>query len=321
MRKALYLATIPLALFTGAASAAFTVADRVVADEKAVFATVESLEVVPALVRTGGTIASLAVREGDHVERDQVLALVADPKLLLQQAALDAQITGLQAQLAQAKLELGRAEALLRSGAVSRSNYDALVTGANVASATLTARIADRRVVEQQLTEGAVLAPTAGRVLKVPVTPGSVVLTGEAVATIAQQDFVLRLEVPERHARGLKAGDTVRLDPEDQKSAASGSITLVYPQIQNGRVTADAKVAGLGDYFVGQRIRVWISGGDRHAVIVPANLITTRFGLDYARIGAVEVPVQRGLARPLPDMPNGLEILSGLKAGDVLVQP
>ena len=120
MRKALYLATIPLALFTGAASAAFTVADRVVADEKAVFATVESLEVVPARVRTGGTIASLAVREGDHVERDQVLALVADPKLLLQQAALDAQITGLQAQLAQAKLELGRAEALLRSGAVSR---------------------------------------------------------------------------------------------------------------------------------------------------------------------------------------------------------
>ena len=95
----------------------------------------------------------------------------------------------------------------------------------------------------------------------------------------------------------------------------------MYPQIQNGRVSADAEVAGLGDYFVGQRIRVWISGGARHAVIVPASYIITRFGLDYARIGGVEVPVQRGLARALPEMPDGLEILSGLRAGDVLVQP
>ena len=321
MRKALFLATTALALFSGVAQAAFTVTDRVVADEKAVFATVESREMVPARVRTGGTIASLAVKEGDSVRRDQVLAVVADPKLLLQQVALEAQITGLQAQLAQAKLELGRAEALLRSGAVSRSNYDALVTGANVARATLAARMADRDVVEQQLAEGKVLAPTAGRVLKVPVTPGSVVLTGEAVATIAEQDFVLRLQVPERHARELQAGDAVRLDPEDQKSAGTGRITLVYPQIQNGRVSADAEVAGLGDYFVGQRIRVWISGGARHAVIVPASYIITRFGLDYARIGGVEVPVQRGLARALPEMPDGLEILSGLRAGDVLVQP
>ena len=318
MRKALFLATTALALFSGVAQAAFTVTDRVVADEKAVFATVESREMVPARVRTGGTIASLAVKEGDRVARDQVLAVVADPKLLLQQAA---QIDGLQAQLAQARLDLGRAEALLRSGAVSRSNYDALVTGANVARATLAARMADRDVVEQQLAEGKVLAPTAGRVLKVPVTPGSVVLTGEAVATIAEQDFVLRLQVPERHARDLKAGDAVRLDPEAQAAPATGRISLVYPQIQNGRVSADAEVAGLGDYFVGQRIRVWISGGARHAVIVPASYIITRFGLDYARIGGVEVPVQRGLARALPEMPDGLEILSGLRAGDVLVQP
>ena len=48
MRKALTLAATTLALFSGTAYADFTVADRVVADEKAVFATVESLDVVPA---------------------------------------------------------------------------------------------------------------------------------------------------------------------------------------------------------------------------------------------------------------------------------
>ncbi len=111
---------------------------------------------------------------------------------------------------------------------------------------------------EKQLAEGSVLAPTSGRVLKVPVTPGTVVLPGEPVAMIAEQNYVLRLRVPERHARFLKAGDPVRLEREDraEDSPRFGAIRLVYPQIEDGRVVADATVQGLGDYFVGERIRV-----------------------------------------------------------------
>ena len=138
----------------------------------------------------------------------------------------------------------------------------------------------------------------------------------------------MRLRVPERHARFLKAGDPVRLDGEDlaQGAAGFGTITLVYPQIQDGRVVADARVAGIGDYFVGERVRVWISGGERKTFIVPSSYILTRFGLDYARVRKsdgtiVDVPVQRGRELPRPDMLNALEILSGLQSGDVLVQP
>ena len=35
----------------------------------------------------------------------------------------------------------------------------------------------------------------------------------------------------------------------------------------------------------------------------------------------MDVPVQRGRELPRPDMPDGIEILSGLNAGDRLVQP
>ncbi len=329
MRKAVFLAAASLLLFPGSllAAATFTVEPVNSADDKAVFATVESIDVVPARVRTGGTIASLSVKQGDRVERDQVVAVVGDQKLILQQAALDAQIAGLKAQLAQAQTELGRAESLVRSGAVSRAQFDSATTAANVAANMLKARNAERAVLDQQLAEGQVLAPTAGRVLTVPVTVGSVVLSGEPVATIAQQDFVLRLRVPERHARFLKTGDPVRLDGEDlaQGAAGFGTITLVYPQIQDGRVVADARVAGIGDYFVGERVRVWISGGERKTFIVPSSYILTRFGLDYARVRksdgtTVDVPVQRGREQPRPDMPSALEILSGLQPGDILVQ-
>jgi RND family efflux transporter MFP subunit len=305
----------------------FVVAPKVVADEKAVFATVESANVVPARARIGGTVVSLAVKEGDAVKQGQVVATVGDEKLALQMKSLDAQISALEAQFAQAQTDFTRAEDLFSRGTIPKTTLDQARTAFNVASNTLKARTAERSVIEQQVTEGKVLAPTAGRVLKVPVTTGTVILPGETVATVAEQHFILRLRVPERHARFLKAGDSVRIDGEElgKSGAQFGTIRLVYPQIEDGRVIADATVANLGDYFVGERIRVWVSGGERTTVIVPAAFIITRFGIDYARVRkgneVIDVPVQRGRAQPRPDMPDALEILSGLRNGDVLVHP
>jgi RND family efflux transporter MFP subunit len=303
----------------------FTVAPKTVADEKAVFATVESANIVPARARIGGTVAELSVKEGDEVKQGQIVATVGDEKLVLQMKSLDAQIAGLEAQLTQAQSDLTRAEDLFSKGTIPKTRLDEARTAFNVATNAHRARIAERSVIEQQLAEGKVLAPTAGRVLQVPVTAGTVILAGEPVARIAEKNFVLRLRVPERHARFLKAGDTVRIDSEElgANGAKFGTIKLVYPQIEDGRVVADALVDGLGDYFVGERIRVWVSSGERTSVIVPASFIVTRFGIDYARLrrgnSAIDVPVQRGRELPRPDMPDALEILSGLKAGDVLV--
>jgi RND family efflux transporter MFP subunit len=303
----------------------FAVAPSTVADEKAVFATVESARIVPARARIGGTVAELAVKDGDRVERGQVLATVGDEKLVLQLKSLDAQIAGLDAQVKQAQTDFDRIEGLVERGTVPRTRLDETRTVLNVAQNAQRARVAERSVVQQQLSEGQVLAPASGRVLKVPVTVGAVLLAGEPVATIAEGGFVLRLRVPERHARYLKAGDPIRLAGEDIGNSGSGrgTIKLVYPQLEDGRVVADAAVEGLGDYFVGERIRVWISGGERTAFIVPARFVVTRFGVDYVRVRKdgntiVDVPVQRGRELPRPDMPDGLEILSGLTAGDRL---
>jgi RND family efflux transporter MFP subunit len=316
-----------ITLTHAAPAASLLVAPETVADEKAVFATVESSNVIPARARIGGTVARLGVKEGDKVTQGQVLASVGDEKLILQMKSLDAQIAGLQAQLAQAQTDLARAESLFERGTIPRTRLDEARTAHNVAGNAMKARTAERAVIQQQLTEGDVLAPAAGRVLKVPVTAGTVILPGETVASIAEQNFVLRLRVPERHARFLKVGDTVRIDGRElgQSAPLFGKIRLVYPQIEDGRVVADATVEGLGDYFVGERIRVWVSGGERAAFIIPAGLIVTRFGVDYVKVqkdgATIDVPVQRGRVHPRPNMADGVEILSGLKAGDQLVQP
>jgi RND family efflux transporter MFP subunit len=324
---AMTMGFLVLAAHAAQAQQSFTVEPHMVADEKAVFATVESTNVVPARARIGGTVAELNVKEGNEVKQGQVVATVGDEKLVLKLKSLDAQIAGLEAQLAQAKTDLDRAQDLFSKGTIPKARFDQAQTAFNVASNAHRARIAERSVVEQQLAEGKVLAPTGGRVLKVPVTTGTVILPGETIASIAEKNFVLRLRVPERHALHMKAGDSIRVDSTElgANGAKFGTIKLVYPQIQDGRVIADAKVAGLGDYFVGERIRVWVAAGKRESIVVPASFIITRFGIDYARVrkdgNVIDVPVQRGRLMPRPDMPDALEILSGLKAGDVLVKP
>lgn len=309
------------------AAETFTVARQSTADEKAVFATVESLSVVPARSRIGGTIAQLNVREGDHVTRGQPVAVVADEKLSLQMKSLDAQVAALQAQVDQANIDYTRTEGLVDRGIMPRTKLDETRTALNVADNALRARKAERDVIQQQFNEGQVLAPADGRVLKRTVAVGSVVLPGDTVETVAQQDFKLRLRVPERHARFLKVGDAVRIDGSEtgDQASRSGIIDLVYPLIEDGRVVADAKVDGLGEYFVGDRLRVWISGGERPAFVVPARFVTTRFGIDYVSVqspgGTVDVPVQRGRPLPSPEVTDGLEILSGVRSGDILVHP
>jgi multidrug efflux pump subunit AcrA (membrane-fusion protein) len=253
------------------------------------------------------------------------LATVGDEKLVLRLRSLDAQIAGLDAQVAQAQTDFTRIEGLVERGTLPRIRFEEARTALNVAQNAYRSRVAERSVVQQQLSEGQVLAPADGRVLKVTVTIGTVLLPGEPVATIAERNFILRLRVPERHARFLKAGDPIRLDGEEigQSGPRFGTIRLVYPQIEDGRVVADATVEGLGDYFVSERIRVWISGGERSAFVIPASFVVTRFGVDYVRLRkdertVVDVPVQRGRDLPRPDMPDGLEILSGLTIGDRL---
>ena len=324
-RAALGLAAVLLLSPAAGAADRFTVAVQTVSDLKAVFASVESVNVVPARARIGGGVGELAVTDGDKVAGGDTVAKVADEKLALQIKSLDAEIAGLKAQFDQAEINMARAEDLFARGTIAKATYDQARTALDVATQALGARTAGRSVVEQQVSEGAVLAPTAGRVLKVPVTVGTVVLAGETIAEVAEEHYVLRLSVPERHARHMKAGDAVRLDAVGGE-APVGRITLVYPEIADGRVTADAEVAGLGDYFVGERVRVWVSSSTRPAIVVPADFVTTRFGADHVLLDAggetpVEVPVQRGEPFALPDLPNGLEILSGLKAGDVLVRP
>ncbi len=289
-------------------------------DEKAITATVEPAHELTARARIGGTIVSLSVKEGDRVTAGQELAVIADEKLVLQRQAIDSRIQSQQSQRDKAKADYDRAVELMKRGVGTQVQVDATKTALDVADRTLSAMASDRGVLLQQMKEGAALAPGAGRVLKTPATEGSVVMPGETIATIAEDHYILRLQLPERHARFMRAGDLVHIGERGSGQSGAlkeGRVRIVYPEIQGGRVIADVEAPDVGDYFVGERTRVYVSTGERRTIVVPRAAVYRRAGVDYARLkDGGEVVVQLGSGDD-----RTVEILAGLKDGDEVVTP
>lgn len=291
-----------------------------ITDWKAVYGQIEARDQVPARARIGGTLVALTATEGDQVTAGQQIGKIVDETINYQLKSVDAQLQALQVQLDNAKTELTRGEELLSRGVTTTQRLDALRTQVDVLTNQIAATKANRQVIAQRATEGLVLAPIAGRVLTVPVTKGSVVMPGEAVATVGGGGFFLRLSVPERHAAFMKQGAAISI--ETPQGSAEGHLAKIYPLIEGGRVTADVEVKNLPDSFVNARVLVRLPVGERKALLVPASAVTTRLGLDYVEVMEGGDKVMRTVVPGSRSTVNGVdmvEILSGLAAGDRLV--
>ena len=287
---------------------------------KAVYGQIQPRNTVLARARLGGTMVGLSVTEGDLVKAGDVIAEVKDQKIDFQIKAVDAQLQGLNASMNDARVELERAERLVRSGATSTQRLDQLSTQLDVITNQVRQAEAQRSLLVQQTSEGAVVAPSDGRVISVPVTRDAVVMAGETIATIAGGGLFLRLAIPERHAHELSQGARIRIEAAGER--LEGELVKIYPQIEGGRVTADVEVDDLETDFVAARVLVELPVGNRQALVVPSTSLSSRAGIDFVAVRegdkVVERAVVAGNALEL-DGQEHIEILSGLVVGDVVV--
>lgn len=287
---------------------------------KAVYGQIQPRNSVLARARLGGTVVKLNVTEGDLVKAGDVIAEVKDDKIDFQIKAVDAELQGLKASMNDAQVELDRADRLVRSGATSTQRLDQLRTQLDVITNQVRQAEAQRSLLVQQTSEGAVLAPSDGRVISVPVTRDAVVMAGETVATIAGGGFFLRLAIPERHAHQLSQGAPISIEAGGER--LEGELVKIYPQIEGGRVTADVEVDGLDTDFVAARVLVELPIGNRDALLVPSSSLSSRAGIDFVAVREGDQVVERAVVAGMPleiDGEEEIEILSGLAAGDVVV--
>jgi len=296
-----------------------TVQSQTVADLKPVPATLTTRDMAEARARIPGVLVSLSVKAGDMVRQGQVIGRVKDDRLALQTGAFDAQVSAAAAEAARANADLSRIRYLFSRGVYAQARLDQVEAQAKAANANLTAARAQRGASAELGAQGAILAPAAGRVLVADVPVGSVVMAGQTLARITAGPMVVRIELPEGQARALKVGDVVQLAAEDLRGVtAQGAITEVYPSVTGGQVTADVSAPGLPQDLIGQRVRAQIKVGERQALVLPRSYVVTRFGIDYARLVRADTVSETPIQTTAGPTAATVEVLSGLRAGDVL---
>lgn len=320
-----FLAATAMTLLAGVAAAqTLDIETSTVMDYRPVVARIEAGDTATARSRLQGVVSRLTIDEGDVVSANQVVAVVTDGTLAPQLAALSSRIQGLESQIRQAEEDLARNEALFKEGFFPKARLDEQRTGLDVLKRNLSSAQSERRALSARQAEGQIRAPADSRVTKVNVVEGSIVSPGEVIASFATLDGIVRLSLPERHAAQMSEGETVTLRlPARDGDLQTATIVKVYPELRNGEVIADATVPGGLKALVGERVDVLAPVGERRAIRVPKDYVSTRYGVDFVRVLVgdrfVEAPV--ALAAPLADTDGQYEILSGLRPGDRIEKP
>jgi len=292
-------------------------------DYKTISAVLTNRDVGDARARIGGTLQRVLVREGEQVRRGQLLAVVSDQRLTLEAQAGGAGVAAAEAAAVRARADLERAQFLFERGVFAQARMDAVQAEAQAAEAQLRAAQAQAGAAGAVAAQGRVHAPADGRVTRLPIPRDAVVMPGDIVVAISTGARVLRITVPEGEAGLLEEGKEIRIQSEDGAPPRTARVRQVYPAIDNGLVTADLDAAAFEGEFIGARVRVLAPVGERQAIVIPERYIAVRYGVDYVRLWregeVIDAPVQRGARTPMDAMEDGVEILSGLRAGDQIL--
>jgi HlyD family secretion protein len=261
------------------------------------------------------------------------------------QKQLASEIELLALDLEASKVKLERYQRLLKLGAVSASDLNAVelavkrtqielrqhresvagsqaATETDIAGARLQAQVLRKALAQQQdlLAQAQVRAPFPGMVTWLVTDIGASVDAGQQVARVSElRNFRVEASVSDFYARYLEPGQLVRVAYSGQSMA--GRVQTILPEIKDGTVTLVVTLARPDDALLRNRLRV-----DAFVVTAQkAGALIADTGPAFNGKGRQDVfVVEGGRARRVPvDLGLGdghaVEFLSGVRAGDRLI--
>lgn len=255
----------------------------------------------------------------DHVELEQVSSVKTARAVLDEAAKNRKRIRELSQQGVISQSELETAET---SHEVAASRYTTTLEETRSQLALLAQRRAEVDIARQRLTDTAIQAPFDGAVQERKANLGEYLIVGAPVVTLVRMDPLrLRLEVPEREALHVRAGQTVRLIVEGGTNEFTGAIKRLSPAIneQNRMLVVEADVRNSGSLRPGLFVRaeIVIATQDQAITVPPSAVITFAgvqkvFALKDGK--AIEKPVVTGRRGE-----DWVELVKGLSAGETVV--
>jgi RND family efflux transporter MFP subunit len=241
--------------------------------------------------------------------------------------------------LDEARVSRDRSAKLVEQGVVARSDFDAADASYKVAlsryqdaieeirnrQALMAQRRSELSLARQQLADTSVYAPLDGVVQEKRASVGEYLAAGAPVVNIVKMDPLrLRAEVPEREAKNVRSGQSVRVTLDGDTTVYLGQIMRLSPVIaqQSRMLLVEADVRNNGKLRPGAFAHAEIVTNDAQmAATVPNRAIVTFAGIEKVIVvqngKALEKPVTTGRR-------NGdwTEIVAGVNVGDqVIVDP
>lgn len=167
-----------------------------------------------------GKITKIYLKEGQKVEKGELLLKVNDSEL---QAQL---------QRAQYRLNLAtevekRQKKLLQKGGISQENYDATLNEVNVLKSEI-------ELIKAQIEKTEIRAPFSGVVGLKYVSSGSFISSSTRIASLQNINPVkIDFSVPERYVSRVKEGDEITFTVQGVQQEFSGEIYAIEPKIES----------------------------------------------------------------------------------------
>jgi RND family efflux transporter MFP subunit len=256
------------------------------------FVATKEIDVRP---RVSGFLQEVHFREGDTVEKGQLL-FVIDPAPF--QAEVDrsrAQLNQAEASLALAAGQLSRGETLFKAGAMSAEEFDRRRESVASARASRDAARAALRANQLSLGYTRVYAPISGRISDTTIDPGNLVQSGESVLTriVALDPIHFEFAAAEGLLSGAGGprltGDeevAVKLEGEDGYTHI-GRLDFIDNAIdpRTGTIRGRAVFVNDGSFTPGQygRLRVLTAAGEP-SLLVPETAISTDQSRKYVLV-------------------------------------
>lgn len=257
---------------------------------------------------TGGQLVAIYVKEGSYVKPGQVIAKLKGDKQ-------DVGLNNAQATLDNAKLALSRFEAAYKTGGVTALQLD---------QARLAVKNAQAQMRSAQLTSGdtTVRSRIGGIVNRKMAEVGTVVAPGTPIVEVVNISSVkLKVDVDESMVSSLSTGQIVSVKPAVSENAVEGRITFIAPA-SAGALKFPVEITVKNP---GNSIRAGMYGTasfgnsqSKSYLVIPRS----------AFVGGVSentvFVVKEGVAKMIKvesgqNFGDRVEILSGLKPGDVVV--
>jgi len=288
---------------------------------------VEAFEKVQVTARVPGVADRVLFREGGFAAADQVLVEIETERYRLAVESSQAAYEKSEASKADAEAGLKRRETVITQtpGLIPGEEVEAWRTKVLVAASEVAQMRSALNQAKLNLRDAFVRAPISGIIQTRTVQTGQYVQTGMVLATLVRRDpLLLRFKVPERDAARIKPGQEARFRVREDSREFTAKVVHVAESADDVSRLVDvtANIDDPSDRTLRPgsfaEITVPVSS-TREAAVIPVSAVRPSERGFIAFVVEGDKAVERILTLGMKSADGQVEVLSGLKVGELLV--